>query len=192
MPSTRAAVSPSRSRTTRSAITSRSPALRVCKRGFERRRETFAERLVDALRERQRIPRGAGACPRRGTSRARWSGRSRATRCGRSPRRGSKRPQRRSAFSNVARGQILGRLAVPRQVEEVAVDVVEVLLGRLRERHGGALRGIGPSASSRACTLYAARHLFVTRAQQRSTLLVSATGDRLPCAGTSHGLPGAR
>ena len=62
--------------------------------------------------------------------RATWQSQVRAE-----PRAGSKRCQSRSARSNVSPVELLGDEPVAGEPDEVAVDVVEVALGGLREGH---------------------------------------------------------
>ena len=79
IPSRRAVSSPSRSRTIRSATTSRSPARQRLQARFELGGEALAERPAShGARPRRRAPRASGAARRRGTSRARSCARSRA------------------------------------------------------------------------------------------------------------------
>ena len=158
-PEQRAVSSPSSSSTTRSAITSRSPAVRArspssssgenpspnaCSRPAAARAPPPAPRACGGAR--------LGAEPvERGRARDREQP---------GPRRSAARvelpPAPERGLERLAR-QVLGEGPVLRQVEQVAVDVVEQLLGDGGERRRRGLRpGGARRCSPRACLLYAA------------------------------------
>ena len=158
IPSTRAASSPSSSSRTRSAITSRSPALSDASAASSSGDSPSANDGLDALR--RGAPLLAAAPPLLGAEpveRGR-AGDLAEPGAGARASRVEAPPELQRLLERLG-GEILGERRVARQVDEVAVDVVEVRLRRRREaRRAG---GLGASsrereASSPAHGVYAA------------------------------------
>ena len=164
MPSTRAAASPSSSRTIRNAITSRSPALSVAsavsssgERPSTKRSSIRSGRAAASSRFRRR---DSARNQSSAVVRAIPSSHVRAL-----PRRRVEAPPQPHGLLERRAREVLGRLAVARQVEQVAEHVVEVRLGSLGEAPRRACSERLLERHRRARPLYAAggpwRHSLV-------------------------------
>ena len=159
MPSTRAALGPSSSSSTRSATTSRSAGRELAQRLLERAGQAVAEVGAWHACPARTCPRAGVVAPRRGTSRWRRCARSGRARCAASRGAGRSGASVRNAFSNVSAARSSAADAVAGEVDEVAVDGVELLGHDVGEAGAHAERG-GDRARSRHrvhALLYGAR-----------------------------------